>query len=362
MSHLAAYKIIQTDILGKIATGEFRPGTRIPTEADFMKQYNVSRITVQRALNELKQQGVLMRKPRAGTFVRTEAAAGLSAAASASAKSFEETGRLKLGIVAPFDMTASGTYQYLNGIMQVLTPSRDNVSLHNTSYDKACERVMLQNCIEDGCNGILYYPGVDYAPPLDLLIQIEKTNYPCVLIDKKLPNVNLPCVQMDNYTAAYETTLKLIKMGHRNIVFLSEEYASTVYERYAGFCQAMQEAGLAHLGSMNYSLSDPKWHGGMYHNLIEHLLTSGVTAVLCLADNRARVILDACIDMKIDVPGRLTIASFDGDYPGVITSVLQPYADIGRVSAEILLKWILTNEVERTTTMLPGTLLEGRTT
>ena len=46
MARSAAYKIIQDDILEHITNGKLSAGARIPTEAELMKKYNVSRITV----------------------------------------------------------------------------------------------------------------------------------------------------------------------------------------------------------------------------------------------------------------------------------------------------------------------------
>ena len=45
------------------------PGDKIPAEYQLMKQYNVSRITVSKALNELKSEGIVERFPNKGTFV-----------------------------------------------------------------------------------------------------------------------------------------------------------------------------------------------------------------------------------------------------------------------------------------------------
>ena len=45
------------DILGrKIEEGELRPGDRIPSEAELMQAYHVSRITVRSAINELEEE------------------------------------------------------------------------------------------------------------------------------------------------------------------------------------------------------------------------------------------------------------------------------------------------------------------
>lgn len=359
MAHLAAYKVIQNDILGKIASGEFRPGTQIPTEADFMRQYDVSRITVQRALNELKQQGVLLRKPRAGTFVRP-GATNISAFPTPGSMPFENTGRVKLGVVAPFDMMASGNYQYLNGVMKVLNPTRDSVSLHSTGYSETCERAMLENCIQDGCSGIMYYPGRGNAVPMDLVIQIEKRGIPCVLIDKQLAGINLPCVQTDNEAGAFEATKLLIEQGHRNITCIMDHFSMSMNERFAGYYSAMQQAGLAHMGQMCYQLPERGQYKAV-EEALEKILNDGVTAVFCAADLYAKMLLNVCQTRNIAVPDQLAIIGFDGNYPGEITSMLQPYADIGAEATRILLDWIIDDKVERKTTNFKATLLEGRT-
>lgn len=58
------------DILGKeIERGERAAGARIPTENELSEQYNVSRVTVRKALAKLSERGYLERKTGKGTFV-----------------------------------------------------------------------------------------------------------------------------------------------------------------------------------------------------------------------------------------------------------------------------------------------------
>lgn len=66
---LALYDRIRSDLEAKISTGEWPPGTRIPTEAELGRTYGVSRVTVQRAVQELVQRGLVVRYRRRGTFV-----------------------------------------------------------------------------------------------------------------------------------------------------------------------------------------------------------------------------------------------------------------------------------------------------
>ncbi len=53
-----------------IASGEYRPGDRLPSEADLCATYGVSRMTVRRALQELTREDVIEAEHGRGTFVK----------------------------------------------------------------------------------------------------------------------------------------------------------------------------------------------------------------------------------------------------------------------------------------------------
>lgn len=52
-----------------IESGELKPGDQFPTELELVEKYGVARITVRRAINELVQDGLLVRRQGKGTFV-----------------------------------------------------------------------------------------------------------------------------------------------------------------------------------------------------------------------------------------------------------------------------------------------------
>lgn len=66
---LPIYQQIKEYILEKIATGEWRPNYKIPSENEISEAINVSRMTVNRAFKELTEEGYLFREKGAGTFV-----------------------------------------------------------------------------------------------------------------------------------------------------------------------------------------------------------------------------------------------------------------------------------------------------
>jgi len=64
------YRKVKDHILTRIRTGEWTPGTRVPSENEIVESFGISRMTANRALNELTQEGWLQRVAGVGTFVR----------------------------------------------------------------------------------------------------------------------------------------------------------------------------------------------------------------------------------------------------------------------------------------------------
>lgn len=60
---------IRSDIEGRIRSGEWPPGHRIPFEHELMTQYDCSRMTVNKVLTMLADAGMIERRRRAGSFV-----------------------------------------------------------------------------------------------------------------------------------------------------------------------------------------------------------------------------------------------------------------------------------------------------
>ena len=65
---------ILSEIESRILSGEWPPGYRIPFEHELTAQYQCSRMTVNKALSQLAQAGLIERRRKAGSFVRRPSA------------------------------------------------------------------------------------------------------------------------------------------------------------------------------------------------------------------------------------------------------------------------------------------------
>ncbi|WP_428776167.1 histidine utilization repressor [Vibrio sp.] len=69
MSEAPLYLQIKQYIQDKIDNGQWPVGHRISTEMELTEQFDVSRMTVNKAIRDLVSEGRLQRRPRLGTFV-----------------------------------------------------------------------------------------------------------------------------------------------------------------------------------------------------------------------------------------------------------------------------------------------------
>ncbi|WP_406474619.1 GntR family transcriptional regulator [Streptomyces sp. NBC_01615] len=63
------YMQMADHIAARIASGELRPGARLPGERDLAAEYGVAHLTARRATRELRDRGLVVTLPAKGTFV-----------------------------------------------------------------------------------------------------------------------------------------------------------------------------------------------------------------------------------------------------------------------------------------------------
>jgi GntR family transcriptional regulator len=67
---VARYQQVADQLRAAIARGDYQPGAALPTEAQLMKQYGLSRTTIRQALGLLRSEGLIVALHGSGTFVR----------------------------------------------------------------------------------------------------------------------------------------------------------------------------------------------------------------------------------------------------------------------------------------------------
>lgn len=67
---VALYYQLKEEVRRKILVGEWKEGSKLPSEAEICRMFEVSNITVRKAIDELQKENYLVKKQGRGTFVQ----------------------------------------------------------------------------------------------------------------------------------------------------------------------------------------------------------------------------------------------------------------------------------------------------
>lgn len=198
-----------------------------------------------------------------------------------------------------------------------------------------------------------------------LLPAVEK-QIPVVLVDRSIRELEqaVSGVFIDNESAAYMATKRLIDSGHRHIAIVigpKEVYTSRC--RLNGYKKALEESGIP----IDEDLIEPCGYTvqGGYIGMRRLLETrEDMTAVFVTNYEMTLGAVIAINEMKISIPQTLSVIGFDNmDLSRAIhpklSIVTQPLQDIGSEAARIMLEQLSGKNRQNTTVQLSVSIVEG---
>lgn len=372
------YEVIFRQYKNRILSGELTPGTRLPTEMELLKEFNVSRITVSRALKELELNKFVKRIKGSGSYVTEnewqDSVKKIDSSADRISLDF-------ISLILPFAEDFSSLF--LKGIEDVARTEGYFVTFHNSEEDSEMEIELIEEALSRGSQGIIVYPSSETAN-LHMYSNMLIRKYPFVLIDRKIPGIETSLVTVDNSRGTEEVTTHLIRMGHKNIIFVGTwiNRISSEQERYRGFCQAHINEGIPLLKKNLYSFNDmesiPPDYGNITDNEkrpVHYLfdLLEGIeeaerpTAIVAVSDQIARMIMVTAFERGISIPDDYSLSGFDNlPYAAhlqvPLTTVEQPAYDIGSKAADLLFRHMKSPESPMELITIPPELITREST
>ncbi|GCE19057.1 LacI family DNA-binding transcriptional regulator [Dictyobacter kobayashii] len=196
--------------------------------------------------------------------------------------------------------------------------------------------------------GLLVVP---FAPVPTELITLYQDGMPVVLIDIVSWRVDLPSVSDDNVGGALAAVNHLLQLGHRRIAYVQGPAELPCYqERYQGYCMALRNAGLEPDSRLFFSGHDLDFNGQAAIEEIVKLPPSvRPTAIFTTSDMSACGVLTSSEEHGIHVPKDLALVSYNDMHLAAhtrpaLTTVRQPFQDMGRRAAEMLLSLLNTSD------------------
>jgi LacI family transcriptional regulator len=295
------YRQISEQLRKDIQEQKYPPLSRLPSMDVLALRYEVNKITIRKALSELRVEGLVYSVPAQGTFVSDP-----NAIQSARAK----PQLLTIGLLGHVLMKSGfGPYhlEIISGIQAEL--SRNNSSLVILPAGEVHRQEDYLALVRQAHLDAVIYLGQIPKPILQHLI---RHGPPAVIADMVAPPANADVIYFDNRAGAEAAATHLVELGHRNIALLtgpSDQAANLERE----------EAALAVWAARGIPLSSiRKLHGDFTRDsgrkAAEQLLKSGVmpSAIFALNDEMAIGLMEALrADGRYRVPQDISIIGFD---------------------------------------------------
>ena len=328
------------------------------TIQDIAQKLGVSVSTVSKALNnysDVSQE----------TRIRIQdAAREMGYYPSVAAQSLRSRQTNRIGLVVNYPVATVGDYlaELIIGAAQAAEQESFNIILYTTVADQFDR--LARVCRGREVDGLLLLWVKQIAKSAELM-QSEKV--PFVIVARRVSEQKLPFVVADNYGGALALTRHLISLGHRRIAFTPQpELRETNLDRFAGYQQALEEAGIPYDERLVVPI--PVESQSRYQAVISLFdMPAPPSAIFAFNDNVAIEALQTAKNRGLRVPDDIAIAGFDGMNSSLVTTpslttVRQPVQEIGRQAVELLVQNISVNTSVPQQVVLPTELIVREST
>lgn len=150
-------------------------------------------------------------------------------------------------------------------------------------------------------------------------------------------------VGFNNFQAGFDMASMLIGSGKKRVIYFGSMSDIRDEQRYAGYCKAVEDAGLPTGRIAPKKVSSVSTGAGMM--TMARQMYPDMDGILCTNDDLAVGVLQECLAAGIAVPQEMAIAGFHGLEIGQVTtpklaSVITPRFEMGKTATEILIKKI----------------------
>ncbi len=232
--------------------------------------------------------------------------------------------------------------EIVRGIEDVAYQAGYSLLLCNTDEDSTKEQTYLELALAERVTGIILAPT---HPPASAIKEVLTEKVAIVTVDRRLAEVDLDTVLVNNIAGAEQAADHLLDCGYRRIACITGPLDTTTgRERLSGFRAALERRGVA-VPSRMVRIGD--FHESSGRKEMERLLRMKQRPDAVLVANNLMTLgaLDAVVSAGLDVPGDVAIVGFDDALWNALarpplTSVAQPTYDLGRETARLLLSRI----------------------
>lgn len=319
-----AYYQIKTDIKNKILAGVLHSGEMLPGRNKLAEQYECSWSTLNRSINELILEGILVAERGKGTYV--------SSRILNSPEKGTQSNHVKVWFCHPFPSVYSSLFEMMEGMREEAHSRGNSIQFLNT--------VNTGEQPHDLNGYIVVTPSNDQ---FEDLCMAWRNGEKFIVLNSSFHNAPFPIIDSDIYTSTKEAVNYLYSCNHKKIGLLGIRQGFSNYDkRMDAYKDAYLEKGLEY---------KDKWVVGRPENMLEAKAVyenwiderHECTAVFAADYTTAMIVLEIIQQLNIKVPEDLSLIGI-GDSPFTsalrvpLSTIVQPFQEMGKIAVSRVLE------------------------
>lgn len=349
MSQKFLYLKVYNAIKEKITNQEYLPNEKLPTEQELSQQHQVSKITVKRALQMLRDDDYIYSIRGSGIYVMGSDSSPQKNTPTLPLITTDHSNIITLTM--PLNMNESSFTGTITGVSQYLGEAGYFLNVRTGFKTINEEKGILNQMYDTKVAGIIHFP-LFPNKTINILNKLFIENFPIITLDRYVECLPISSITTDNFKGGYDAVQYLLRLNHEKIGFLCDvglEKFVSIRDRYLGYCQAMREGSTLksewiHVGFNHGYLH--KHNEKIMSNIVEDYKKNGITAIFAANDRIASFFILSALKLGYQIPDDFSIIGFDNDttlntiHSKQITTMSQQYDKIGKLAAHNIVNLI----------------------
>lgn len=316
------YLTIKEKLLSDLT--KMSPHTRLASRNAMCIKYAATRTTVDRAINELIEEGFVYSRVGSGTYVSDQ---------NAGVKRISYW-----GVILP-EMGSLVYPSMLEGIQEFVHRKNVNIVICNSDHDTCREFDHISRLIKSGIEGFIIVPCITSEMDYRVYRLMENNHIPFVFCNRLVDGIRAPFISSNSYYGGYLATEYLINRGAKKIAYISKKRYKSSIERYSGYSMALRASGFQLSDEavlLNYNEQQE----------IRHLIMNyHPDAVFAFNDFVASEVYHVFTELHMQIGVDISLIGYDNStvcelMPQKLTSVSYKASEIGYKAAEVLFDMI----------------------
>lgn len=258
-----------------------------------------------------------------------------------------------VGIIVS-DITRASVSQMIHGIMTIAKQFSYSIKIFSMNDEPSLDD-FVRLVVAEQVDGVIFLNDeLDQNQMNQIKKMLDDSNVPFILSNVISEDQNIPAVNIDFETAAYEITKKMIENGRKNIyLFSTVRRYSANNRKEAGYIKAMEEVGLE--PKIFRTSGDPDINSLHFAEFFNNHEVDGVISV---RDSIAVSFMNIAQKNGHKIPEDILVVGFQNTKYAqlsrpTLTCVDTPVYDLGAAAMELLTKIMKEEPVEETKIVLP---------